>query len=126
MKHIILFFSFFLLANTHALSQIGPAAQKNAPEKVTKEARPVLNTPTAKAKDIAKKLTKSLLLNETQHASLEKALIEYETQVSNTNKSKLSNKEKYVKTNDLNMKRQATIKKILTPEQYKAYLLSYP
>jgi septal ring factor EnvC (AmiA/AmiB activator) len=126
MKHIILFFSFFLFANTHGICQIGPATQKEAPEKSAKEAKPTLNTPTAKAKDNAKKLTKSLKLNETQQASLEKALIEYETQVSNTNKSKLTNKEKYVKNNDLNMKRQAAIKKILSPEQYKAYLLSYP
>jgi hypothetical protein len=57
---------------------------------------------------------------------LEKALVEFETQVSSTNKSKLTNKEKYVKVNDLNTKRQSAIKKILTPEQYKAYLLSYP
>lgn len=126
MKFAFLFLSCFLFLNTNGYSQIGPAAQTNTVDKTPKESKPTLNTPAAKAKDNAKKLTKSLKLNESQSESLEKAILEYETQVSNTNKSKLSNKEKYVKNNDLNMKRQAAFKKIMTPEQYKAYLLSYP
>jgi len=126
MKFIVLFLSFFIFHSYHGLSQIGPAVQTDKPEPIKKEGKPTLNTPAAKAKENAKLLTKSLKLNEKQHESLEKALVEFETQVSSTYKSKLPNKEKYVKVNDLNTKRQGAIKKILTPEQYKAYLLSYP
>jgi len=101
-------------------------AYHNAPEHIKKERKKPANTPTAKALEVSTKLTKTLGLNEVQQKDLHAAILDYETNVTNVNKSNLSKKDKYNKIHTLNMKRQARLKAILTPEQYKTYILSFP
>lgn len=104
----------------------GAVPQADVPAHMNKERKVVSNTPASIAKTNADKLTKSLKLNDKQHKDLHAALLEYETNVAKTNKSNLSKKEKFNAINKINQKRQSSIKTILTPEQYKAYIYSFP
>ena len=116
------FILFLLLFSNCAFAQLkGAVPQPNAPEHIKKERKKPANTPTAKALEVSTKLTKTLGLND-----LHAAILDYETNVTNVNKSNLSKKDKYNKIHTLNMKRQARLKAILTPEQYKTYILSFP
>jgi hypothetical protein len=121
------FILFLLLLSNCAFAQLkGAVPQPNAPEHIKKERKKPANTPTAKALEVSTKLTKTLGLNEVQQKDLHAAILDYETNVTNVNKSNLSKKDKYNKIHTLNMKRQARLKAILTPEQYKTYILSFP
>ena len=122
-----LFFIIGILFAQSSFGQLkGAVPQSEVPEHMKKEKKVVSNTPATVAKNNADKLTKSLKLNEKQSKELHAALLEYETNVSKTNKSKLANKEKYLKINELNRVRQNKLKTILTKEQYNTYILSFP
>lgn len=123
----IIFILICLVFSQLAYSQLkGAVPQANAPAHMNKERKVTSNTPASTAKINADKLTKSLKLNEKQHRDLHDALLEYETNVAKTNKSNLSKKEKFNAINKINQKRQSSIKAILTPEQYKTYIYSFP
>ena len=118
---------FLLLLSNYTFGQLtGAVPQPNAPEHIKKERKKPANTPAGKALEVSTKLTKTLGLNEVQQKDLHAAILDYETNVTNVNKSNLSKKDKYNKIHTLNMKRQARLKAILTPEQYKTYILSFP
>ena len=104
----------------------GAIPQTDVPENLKIEKKATPTTPTAIAKNNAEKLSQSLKLNQKQSEEIYQAFLNYETNVDKTNKSKLTNKEKYVKINKLNSMRQTNLKKILTKEQYNTYIMSFP
>lgn len=104
----------------------GAIPQSEVPEDLKKEKMVAPSTPEGVAKENAEKLTKSLKLNQKQSADLQVALLDYETNVNKINKSKLTNKEKYLKINEQNRTRQSKLKAILTKEQYNTYIMSFP
>lgn len=125
MKYI--FFVYCLIFTQLSYGQLkGAVTQTNVPDHVVKEKKAEAHTPAAIAKNNAEKLTKSLNLTSKQSKDLHQALLEYETNIDKTNKSKLSNKEKYVQINKLNRARQTKLKTILTKEQYNSYIMSFP
>lgn len=104
----------------------GAIPQTDVPENIKKEKKAVPTTPAGIAKINAEKLSKSLKLNQKQSEEIYQAFLDYEMNVDKTNKSNLTNKEKYVKINKLNSTRQNNLKKILTKEQYNTYIMSFP
>ena len=111
----------------HTFGQLkGAVQQNNLPAHINEERKPENSTPASLAKNNSDKLTKSLKLTEVQRKDLYAAFLDYETNILSTNKSKLSNQQKFKKTNELNKVRQGKLKSILTKEQYSAYILSFP
>jgi Spy/CpxP family protein refolding chaperone len=104
----------------------GAVSQEKLPKKAEEKREVVVQSPTEIAKENAEKLRKSLRLTEDQYQSLLKAFTEYEVAVHKVTKSALSKQEKFDKTNLLSAARRKKMKAILTPEQYKAYLMSFP
>lgn len=126
--NIIFGILFLIIVNGTALSaQLkGAVPQQNAPAHVNEERKFASTDPESIAKNNAKKLTKALKLNDHQSNAIQKAFVNYEKKVFQTNNSKLSSKEKYKKLTVLNAERQKALKSILTEAQYKAYILSFP
>jgi len=125
MKYIL--FTFLLLFSSQSYCQLkGAIKQENVPDHFNEERKTENSSITSIAKNNALKMKKSLKLNDKQHSELYKILLEYETQVEKTTSSNLSKKDQYTKLNKLNMAKQDKLKAILTPEQYKAYMLSFP
>lgn len=107
-------------------AQIGPAPQKNAPKDVKLEEQKVL-TPKQKAYNVADAMHNSYKLNDAQHKDLRASLLDYEVRMDKLMKEKgLTLKELAKKKRDLNMERQAHLKRIFTPEQYRRYQHSAP
>ncbi|MGB4960089.1 MAG: hypothetical protein WBO36_11485 [Saprospiraceae bacterium] len=126
MKYIFILF-LTLSGNAPIFSQLkGAIPQSNVPSHINDERTVENSTPALEARNSADKLTKVLQLNEEQNKNLYSALLDYETNVAKTNKSKLSKKEKYQKIGELNRSKQQKLKQILTKQQYNAYLLSFP
>ncbi len=121
------FFVFLLLMSNFAFGQLkGAVPQQSAPAHINEERKAESSTPASAAKNNADKLRKSLKLNEKQYNELYKALVEYETGVDKTTKSKLPKADQFKKMNQLNLARQNKLKTILTKEQYHAYIMSFP
>ena len=125
MKYTIILFCLFL--SQISFGQLkGAIPQKEIPAQIKKDKTAEPTTPTAIAKNSSEKLAKSLKLNANQQKSLYDALLDFESNVSKINKSKLTNKEKYLKVNELNKGKTNSLKTILTKEQYSAYISSFP
>lgn len=121
------FFVFLLLMSNIAIGQLkGAVPQESAPSHINEERKPTSSTPASAAKNNADKLRKSLKLSEKQYNDLHKALVEYETGVDKTTRSKLPKADQFKKMNELNLIRQNKLKTILTKEQYHAYIMSFP
>ncbi|MFZ1561566.1 MAG: hypothetical protein WAT37_16650 [Saprospiraceae bacterium] len=121
------FFVFLLLMSNIAFGQLkGAVPQETAPAHINEERKTTSSTPTSAAKNNADKLRKSLKLSEKQYNDLYKALVEYETGVDKTTRSKLPKADQFKKMNELNLVRQNKLKTILTKEQYHAYIMSFP
>ncbi len=107
-------------------AQIGPAPQKNAPKDVKLEEQKK-HTPKQKAHNVADAMKDAYKLNDTQHKDLRASLLDYEIRMEKLTKQKgLSLKELATKKRELNMERQAHLKRIFTAEQYKRYQHSAP
>ena len=104
----------------------GAVPQSEVPEHLKAERKPEDKSAASLAKNNAAKMKNSLKLSEKQHNDLYKVLLEYETGVDKTNKSKLSKKDQFGKMNQLNLVKQDKMKLILTKEQYHAYIMSFP
>ncbi len=123
----IYFLMGMMFLSFHTFGQLkGAVQQTNLPAHINEERKPENSTPASLAKNNSDKLTKSLKLTEVQRKALYTAFLDYETNILSTNKSKLSNQQKFKKTNELNKVRQGKLKSILTKEQYSAYILSFP
>ncbi len=83
-------------------------------------------TPEGIAKSSADNLKKTLGLSEKQRTSIYKALLDHTLAVKQVKSSKLSNKEKYNKTVALDQARTKKFEAIMTKEQYKSYILTFP
>lgn len=125
MKYVFVIFCLFFAEIAKGQLK-GAIPQTDVPENIKKEKKAVPTTPAGIAKINAEKLSKSLKLNQKQSEEIYQAFLDYEMNVDKTNKSKLTNKEKYVKINKLNSTRQNNLKKILTKEQYNTYIMSFP
>jgi uncharacterized protein YlxW (UPF0749 family) len=123
----LFFFILTVLLSTNAIGQLkGAVPQESAPSHINEERKTASSTPASAAKNNADKLRKSLKLSEKQYNDLRKALVEYETGVEKTTRSKLSKADQFKKMNELNLIRQNKLKTILTKEQYHAYIMSFP
>lgn len=123
----ILFFLLFVIHSTQIFGQLkGAVPQSSAPSHINEERKEENKSAVSLAKSNAAKLKKSLKLTDKQHDDLYKALLDYETNVEKTTKSKLSKKDQFNKLNQLNMTKQDKMKTILTKEQYHAYIMSFP
>lgn len=123
----VLFLIFGLFLSLHSYGQLkGAVPQKDQPKHISEERKVTKTTPESQAKNNADKLKKSLKLDDKQYKDLYAALLDYEKGVYANSRSKLSKKDQFNKHNELNAKRQAQLKKILTQEQYHAYIMSFP
>lgn len=125
MRVLLMFFSLMLAFNSYGQLK-GAVPQKDQPNHMGEERKVARTTPESLAKNNADKLKKSLKLDEKQYKELYAALLEYEKGVAANAKSKLSKKEQFNKLNQLNARRQEQLKKILSKEQYHAYIMSFP
>ncbi len=124
-KYILFISALFVAAN--AFGQLkGAVPQAKTPAHMNEQRKIPSNSPAAVAKNNADKLNTSLKLSEKQHKDLYLALLDYETNVDKTTKSKLSKSDQFKKMNELNIKRQEKLKLILNKEQYHAYIMSFP
>lgn len=121
----MIFISLFFAINANAQLK-GAVPQKEQPKHINEDRKVSNSTPQSIAKNNVDKLKKSLKLDDKQYKDLFTAFVEYETGVYNTNRSKLSSKDQFKKLNELNAARQAKLKKILSKEQYHAYIMSFP
>mgnify|MGYP007117551728 FL=1 len=123
----IIFFIFLSILTNQMFGQLkGAVPQADAPSHINEQRKEENKGAASLAKNNAAKLKKSLKLTDKQHEDLFKALLDYETNVEKTTKSKLSKKDQFNKLNQLNMAKQDKMKAILTKEQYHAYIMSFP
>lgn len=122
---IFIFLILFLIGSP-MIAQIGPSPQKNAPKDVKLEEAKKM-TPKQKANNVAEAMGNSLKLNDNQLKELKIAFLDYEIKKEKLSKQKgLTLKELAAKKRSVEMERQANMKRIFTPEQYKRYQLSSP
>lgn len=115
---------FFVCVSSYA--QIQPAKQATPPPKSTKAPEVVNNSPTAVAKSTSVKLQKTLGLNDNQKGEIYKAVFEHAQGMQNIQKLKLTNKEKYNKSQELDIKKTKKFEAIMTKEQFNKYRLTFP
>jgi len=110
-----------------AFGQIKSTPQKSSPnDSISKERKVASKTPVATAKEKSKKMKLSLNLNDKQEAGIYNVFLKYETGMEKVKKSKLPIKEKSLKVKALSSDKQKQLEQILTKEQYKAYIMSFP
>jgi len=79
-----------------------------------------------KALETATKMSTELKLNEDQKNKIYSVVLKTEKEISNINKSKMPVREKSMAINKANKERLNAYEKIMTPQQFKAYRLSFP
>lgn len=125
MRNYILFF--LLAGHFSGTAQLkGAVQQQNQPPKGNEKREVVTSTPKDVARSNAEKLRTSLKLTQAQYEGLLKVFTDYEVGVDKVQKSNQSRQEKFDKTNALSITRRKKMKQILTPDQYNAYIMSFP
>lgn len=79
-----------------------------------------------KALETATKMANELKLNENQKNKIYNIVLKTDKEISTINKSKMSVREKSIAINKANKERLNAYEKIMTPQQFKAYRLSFP
>ncbi len=125
-KSLFILLTIFFFQSNGFCQLKGAVPQPEVPAHIKEERKPENISSVSLAKNNAAKMKKSLKLTEKQYNDLYKVLLEYETNVEKTTKSKLSKKDQFSKMNQLNINKQDKMKLILSKEQYHAYIMSFP